>query len=231
MLLKSAIYPAIKTVAVRKNYGIEREGMSLPNLAIWRWEVKNLEWLSPSIQEKIKLRRKKREQAHKELEILINNIPEEERLSIFKAKKKRGLTVIPKEKSKNENKSLENTTKKTKAEDKLSSSLAISSPSKSKSTEKNEKQSNKESEKRKNIDQKQRSISGFFTPIKKRKIKEVIVPQTTEEKQNFEFEERFKSFFIKTDTHLAPTNYFKDIKNNLNFDGNLQNHNKNNEGN
>jgi len=209
ILLKSAVLPAIRNVSVRRNYGIEKEGAYYPNLAIWRWEVKDLNWLTKNIQEKIKLRRLRRERASQILKNIVDNMSEEERNNLFRSKKRKSILV-------EENKTNDNKESNTDTENKTSNN--------SKSDEKNEKNekndsSTKENEKRKiDLLQGQRSIAGFFSPIKKKKVEEKSIPETIQEKQNMEFDNRFKSFYIKSNTEIAPLNYFKDIKVEYNFD-------------
>jgi len=134
---------------------------------------------------------------------------EEERNNLFRSKKRKSILV-------EENKTNDNKESNTDTENKTSNN--------SKSDEKNEKNekndsSTKENEKRKiDLLQGQRSIAGFFSPIKKKKVEEKSIPETIQEKQNMEFDNRFKSFYIKSNTEIAPLNYFKDIKVEYNFD-------------
>ncbi|ORX46927.1 hypothetical protein BCR36DRAFT_585035 [Piromyces finnis] len=210
ILLRSAVSAAIRNVAVRKNYGIEKEGSYYPNLAIFRWEVKNLEWLPKPIQEKIKLRRKIRERASDILKKIVDNMSEEEKTLLFRSKKRKPIIAE------------ENKTNDTEKEAENTNEQKAQNNNKTEEKEKNEKTAEllpKENDKRK-LDQiqGQRSISGFFSPIKRKKIEEKVIPETIQEKQNMEFDNRFKSFYIKSNTKIAPLNYFNDIKAEYNFD-------------
>jgi hypothetical protein len=212
-LLKSAVLQAIRNVSIRKNYGIEKEKSYYPNLAIFRWEVKNLEWLPKNIQEKIKFRRLRRERASEILKKIVDNMSEDEKNNLFRGKKRKSLIVE------------ENKTNDIKKENNINNEQKDSDEKNDKKVDKNDDIKNdttpKENEKRK-IDQLQgqRSIAGFFSPIKKKKVEEKIIPETIQEKQNMEFDNRFKSFYIKSNTKIAPLNYFQDIKVEYNFDDN-----------
>ncbi|OUM66541.1 hypothetical protein PIROE2DRAFT_6161, partial [Piromyces sp. E2] len=209
ILLRSAVPSAIRKIAVRKNYGIEKEGSYFPNLAIFRWEVKDLELLPKAVQEKIKFRRKIRERASDILKKIVDDMSEEERNVLFRIKKKKPI-LVEENKSNETNKENENNN-----DQKTQSNTKIEEKEKNEKTE----QAPKENDKRK-LDQLQgqRSIAGFFSPIKKKKVEEKVIPETMQEKQNMEFDNRFKSFYIKSNTKVAPLNYFNDIKVEYNFD-------------
>jgi len=216
--MKSAVLPAIRNVAERKNYGIEKEGSYYPNLAIFRWEVKNLEWLPKNTQEKIKYRRKIREKASEILKKIVDNMTDDEKNNLFRSKKRKSI-LVDNNKSNDTNKETnDNNNNEQKSTNNTKTDEKEKNDNKNEKTEKPE-SAPKENEKRK-IDQLQgqRSIAGFFSPIKKKKVEEKVIPETIQDKQNMEFDNRFKSFYIKSNTKLAPLNYFNDIKVEYNFD-------------
>ncbi|TPX31750.1 hypothetical protein SeMB42_g07710 [Synchytrium endobioticum] len=88
------IKKAISVISTRVNYGIVRDGQSLPNLAIWRWEVNDVALLG-DVRDMVQQRRTVRNESKSALEAQIALLPEEEQEKLLATKQKK--TKIPKD--------------------------------------------------------------------------------------------------------------------------------------
>ncbi|KAF8520215.1 hypothetical protein BU17DRAFT_89212 [Hysterangium stoloniferum] len=76
----SAVEHAIKGVATRVNYGIIIDSDKNPSgLSVWRWEVKNIEWLPKSVRETATQRSNERLVAKKQLRLMFEALSDDER--------------------------------------------------------------------------------------------------------------------------------------------------------
>ncbi|KAJ3052083.1 hypothetical protein HK097_006909 [Rhizophlyctis rosea] len=218
----SVIRDAIGDIAQRRNYGLQDDKVAPANLAIWRWEVRDMALFPPEMADIIKARRAKREQAAAILKYAHDSLAPEERSALFTAKRgSKGKldsstsTKEAKDKEREQKAAEQAAEKERKAAEKA---LEKERKAAEKAAEKERKAAERKAEKeRKDAEkraiqeaeelkkaQSQKSLNGFFTPIKKEAKKEIV----EELPERNDLCDRFLPFHVKENTELAPTNRF-----------------------
>ncbi|KAJ3290709.1 hypothetical protein HK104_006558 [Borealophlyctis nickersoniae] len=228
------IAEAINDIALRKNYGLERDGVAPAALAILRWEVQDLSLFPADLADLVQQRRAKREQASTQLKAALDALSGDEKEALFAArggKSKKAAapkTPVPrkkdtKEQEKAAQKEAKQLEKERKAAEKAEKAAEIKRKSEEKAAELKRKAEEKAAEKERKAAEKlaekekkaaakkaedaekakgQKSLKGFFTPIKREEVKKVA-EDTVAERDMY-----FPPFHVKENVSLAPHNRF-----------------------
>ncbi|KZT59825.1 hypothetical protein CALCODRAFT_515915 [Calocera cornea HHB12733] len=222
---------AITSVGERVNYGVDDASAAM---SLWRWEVKDFDMLPPEVREKANKRRADREQAKRDVVVLLDGLSEEERIKLLPNKEKavardlfkdaiaRGVEKTPKSKEK-ENMTPEPTLKsletpKTGQSTAESGKKTVIRPRKildaeqlALAKEKQEKAAQKAEHKQKKGAEQAKAAATMTAWLGKGKGKSVIKAVATTSRLSSaksDFDSNFKPFVVKKDVKLAPVNPF-----------------------
>ncbi|KZO95215.1 hypothetical protein CALVIDRAFT_181345 [Calocera viscosa TUFC12733] len=227
---------AISSVAVRVNYGLDDAPAAM---SLWRWEVKDLDMLPPDIREKaIKRRADREQQAKRDVAMLLDALPEEERSKLLPNKEKmaskdmfkdpvaKGPEKTPKSKQK-ENMTPEPNfktfeTPKTGQSSAESGKKTITRPRKipdgeqsALTKEKQEKAAQKAEHRQKKGAEQAKAVATMTAWLGKGKDKPASKATATTSRSSSaksDFDRHFHAFVVKKDVELAPVNPFSPHK-------------------
>ncbi|KAF8507262.1 hypothetical protein JB92DRAFT_2961415 [Gautieria morchelliformis] len=227
-LKPSVVEHAIKTVAERVNYGINADMDKPPAaLCIWRWEVKNQDWLPKSMSDRVSQRFRERVAAKAHLQSIFDALPEDERDAMLqngkgKVSKGKDAAISPLNAEDRDTRTLQETQIRESSESAEPDAKKGGRPKKSldpetiaKEKERQEQKAIKAEKEKKVAEATKKSaavFAKFFKPVPLKSINATDAPSSTSGSSTpahlNEFQLTFKSFVVKKDAHLAPINYF-----------------------